>query len=194
MTNHNKRVSLLDIFLLLIILFLFSSFNHQQKHGNSKGSAPQIDTLLRQLDSPEKLIDIYYKAISKGNLEQIAVCFGQNTTYGLYFPKQSWISYKIISKEISRDTIMVNTLDSNHQLKVTWKRPDYFIKVEASFGLGQKPELFYFLVGKEKNTWIIMGHSSEAAENMEDDEMKATENATRLMDSIIKRDNNSNNK
>ena len=149
-------------------------------------STPIHDSLKRQLDTPEALLDCYHNAISKGDMEQIALCLGQKSTFGLNFKKISGINYKIISKIKSNDSVYSNVIDGyfQPQLRGIWMHPDFFITTQDSIDFVPGHSLFYYWVGKVKGSWIIMSHSSEIDSQMAEDELKASENMTRIWDSL----------
>jgi len=125
--------------------------------------------------------------MSQGNKEQIAICLGLNSTFGLQYTKLTGIKYKIVSMETMQDSIFINIINGQYQPEGVWKHPDYFLRVETIFNNNAKPELMYYWVGKELHTWIILSHSSQTESEMQDNEMEASENATRMMDSIQNR-------
>jgi hypothetical protein len=173
--------------LILFPIFLFTFCNQRKATPQSTIPISIVDTLTRQFDTPEALIDCYYKAMLQGNVEQIAICLGLNSTFGLHFTKLTGIKYKIVSMETIQDSIFTNIINEQYQTEGVWKHPDYFLRVETYFNNNIKPELMYYWVGKELHSWIILSHSSQTESEMQDNENEASENATRMMNSIQNR-------
>jgi hypothetical protein len=188
-SNSIVKALTLLLFLLLTNCNQTKTIKKQETPSPLGISTTISDSYKKQFKTPEALLDYYYNAISRGDIEQIAICFGQKSTYGLNFKTLSGINYKIISKKESHDSVYSHVIDGyfRPELEGIWMHPDLFITAKDSIDFIPGHALFYFWVGKFKGSWIIMSHSSEFESQMDKDIMNANDSLPTNIDDLLKK-------
>ena len=147
-------------------------------------SGPIIDTLITQFATPEALIDCYYYSMKHGNIDQIVACLGLKFATEINYEKLPGINYRIISKNKFQDSIYTYTLNDKGQFESIWVFPEIYLVTQDSCDFVSGHSHSYYWIGKRDSSWLIMQHSSEIEDQMQEAELEGAESATRKMDSI----------